>query len=183
MAPPFAVTIGPVCFSRIGRSSHWIIYGAGARTIRALRIDIRRATYICIYPRSRTHAHAKYLAQVTPMMRMYMCVSVNRHTYTHLHMMHTQVQESITRDAETDDRAIADYPRTSRVVAHVWKLTASHSVTHLREYTEGDDGREDCAWTDANTILGRRYTDAKMKISSVLRSILSASRIFFILFC
>lgn len=50
---PFAVTIGPVCFPRIGRSSHWIIHGAGARTIRALRIGPS-----CIYTFEPVHTCA-----------------------------------------------------------------------------------------------------------------------------
>lgn len=50
-------------FPRIGRSSHWIIHGAGARTIRALRTPRR---HLCIYIRARAHRIRRAGGTYTP---------------------------------------------------------------------------------------------------------------------
>lgn len=83
-----------------------------------------------------------------------MCIAY-AHTHTHTYT-YTQVQESSSRDTETHNR---DDRRASRVAAiHVWKLTASHSVTHLREYTE-EDGEIMSGW-----VMRLQYLDARMNV-------------------
>lgn len=67
------LAIGLFCFPRIGRSSYWIIHGAGARTVCTLRID-SACTYTLADTRTSGTLTIKQVFSI-----MYRCLDISIH--------------------------------------------------------------------------------------------------------